>query len=86
MIQFWELSQLNPEALTKIMRRAEMDIRLLLPLAQEVIDRVNAQGDTAVVDYTRQFDAANFHTKMLCVNPEEFVAARTSLRMPIVFG
>jgi len=79
MIQFWELSQLDPETLTKIMRRAEMDIRSLLPLAQEVIDSVYAQGDAAVVDYTRQFDAANFETKMLCASAEDFVAARRSV-------
>jgi hypothetical protein len=33
-IQFWEYDQLTPEQHTKIMRRAETDIRDLLPLAQ----------------------------------------------------
>lgn len=84
MIQFWELSQLKAEQLGKIMRRAETDIRDLLPLAQEVSDRVRIEGDVAVVDYARRFDAPGFEAQMLRVTPEDFAAARATVSQDVV--
>lgn len=72
-IQLWKLDELTAETRAKIMRRAETDIRTLLPLAQEVIDRVRTDGDTAVVEYTRKFDAApTFTAQSLRTTPEDF--------------
>lgn len=84
MIQFWELAQLQPDQLARIMRRAEKDIRDLLPLAQEVIDRVRQEGDAAVVDYARRFDAKNFTAAMLKASKEDFAAARSSLDQDVI--
>ncbi|MCB9451806.1 MAG: histidinol dehydrogenase [Anaerolineaceae bacterium] len=84
MIQFWELNQLGAEQRDKIMRRAETDIRDLLPLAQEVIDRVCTEGDVAVVDYARRFDAAQFEVGMLRATPEDFAAARAALSQDVI--
>ncbi|MBX3065289.1 MAG: histidinol dehydrogenase, partial [Anaerolineae bacterium] len=41
-------------------RRAEQDISALLPNAQKVIDGVRQNGDDALVEFTRQFDAPNY--------------------------
>jgi histidinol dehydrogenase len=79
MIQFRELHSLSDDDRRRIMRRSEQDIRDLLPLAQEVIDRVRADGDAAVIDYTRRFDAPTFDAAMLRATPEQFAAARQSL-------
>lgn len=79
MIQFLELNKLSDEALAKLLRRAEQDIRELLPLAQEVIDRVRQEGDAAVVDYARRFDAKNFEASMLRATPEDFAQARAAI-------
>jgi histidinol dehydrogenase len=84
MIQFWQLNDLSPSQLSKLMRRAETDIRQLLPLAQKVIDHVREGGDTAVVEYARQFDAPNFEASMLRAQPEDFVAARAALNAEII--
>jgi histidinol dehydrogenase len=84
MIQFWEYSRLTPDQLTKIMRRAETDIRDLLPLAQEVINRVQVEGDAAVVDYTRRFDAAGFTADQLRVSPQDFTQARSALSHDVI--
>lgn len=84
MIQFWEYSRLTPDQLTKIMRRAETDIRDLLPLAQEVINRVQVEGDAAVVDYTRRFDAAGFTADQLRASPQDFTQARATLNPKVV--
>lgn len=84
MIQFWELDQLAPETLSTIMRRAERDIRSLLPLAQEVVDRVQAEGDSAVVAYARKFDVESFEKSMLRATSEDFAAARSNLSKDVV--
>lgn len=83
-IQFWEYDQLTSEQHAKIMRRAETDISKLLPLAQEVIDRVRQEGDNAVVDYARQFDAKNFEGSMLRATPEDFAAAWKAVSAEVV--
>lgn len=79
MIQSWELGQLDQTTLAKIMRRAETDITSLLPLAQEIIDQVRQRGDSAIVDYARKFEAANFEAKMLRATPGDFAAARQAV-------
>ena len=76
MVQYLKLHDLSPDELGRLMRRAEKDIRDLLPLAQEVIDRVRVEGDAAVVDYARRFDAKGFEASMLKATPEDFAAAR----------
>jgi histidinol dehydrogenase len=83
-IQFWKLGELTGEQLARIMRRAEQDISDLLPLAQEVIERVRAEGDAAVVDYARRFDAANFEAGMLRARPEDFAWARSQLSPEVI--
>lgn len=75
MIQFLELAKLTAQQRQKILRRAEKDIRDLLPAAQQVADRVQLEGDAAVVEYTRKFDAAAFTPDMLRAAPADFEAA-----------
>ncbi len=84
MIQFWELDQLAPETLRKILRRAEVDISSLLPLAQSVIDGVRTRGDTALVEYAREFDAPQFEQSMLRARPEDFAAARKAVTPAVI--
>jgi histidinol dehydrogenase len=84
MIQFWKLSELSQDQLAKIMRRAEQDIRNLLPLAEEVIENIRAKGDDAVVKYARKFDAADFTADMLRATPEDFSRARRELAPDII--
>src|SRR5690606_1207492 len=84
MIQFWELDRIEPQALTRLMRRAETDIRSLLPAVQEVIDRVGAEGDAAVVHYAQQFDTPVFQREMLRAEPEDFAAARAAIDKEVV--
>lgn len=84
MIQFMEFDKLEKDSLARLMRRAEKDIRDLLPLAQEVIDRVRQQGDAGVVEYARQFDAHGFESTMLRASREDFTAARQSLEPNVI--
>lgn len=86
MIQYWELSKLSPEQRAKLLRRAEQDISELLPLAQEVIRRVREEGDVAIVDYARQFDAKSFMAEHLKVTADDFAQARASLGKDLIFA
>lgn len=84
MIQFWELEKLPKEDLARIMRRAEVDISDLLPLAQQVIDSVKAEGDTAIVKYARQFDAPQFEASMLRTTADDFASARQAVSRDVI--
>lgn len=84
MIQMLEYSSLSPEALQRIMRRAEQDIRNLLPLAQDVIEQVRTRGDDAVVEYARKFDSADFTAPMLKASIQDFAEARASLDSEVI--
>jgi histidinol dehydrogenase len=84
MIQMLEYSKLSPEALQRMMRRAEQDIRKLLPLAQDVIEQVRTRGDEAVVEYAREFDAADFTASMLKASVQDFEEARASLDPEVI--
>ncbi len=78
-VQFWEIDKISADELARINRRAEIDIRSLLPLAQDVIQRVQAEGDAAVIDYARKFDAPDFAIESLRATPEDFAAAREAV-------
>ncbi len=84
MIQFMELSKLAPAELARLMKRAETDIQQLFPLAQDVINQVRAEGDSAVVRFARQFDAKNFETSMLKATKKDFEEARASLSPEVI--
>ncbi|RMG83337.1 MAG: histidinol dehydrogenase [Chloroflexi bacterium] len=84
MIQFWELNKISTEERARILRRAEKDISDLLPLAQEVAERIRTEGDAAVVDYTRRFDAPEFEAPMLRASAEDFANARKTLEPDII--
>ena len=83
-IQYWELSKLGDDILKKIHNRAEQDISDLLPLAQQVIDRVKTEGDNAVVDYARQFDAEGFSADLLKASEEDFKQARDAVDRDVI--
>ena len=79
MIKVRELGRIPADELAMVMRRAEQDISDLLSVAQEVTGRVQREGDAAVVEYTRKFDAPVFEAAMLKASPEDFEAARATL-------
>ncbi len=84
MIQFRELAQLSGEERSKLLRRAETDIRSLLPQVQEVVDRVRSEGDAALVDYTRRWDCAAFEADGLRATAQDFVAARAAVSAGVI--
>jgi histidinol dehydrogenase len=83
-IQFRELSRLPADERATLLRRSEQDISNLLPRAQEVIDRVRRDGDAALVDFTRQFDAPDYQAANLKATPEDFARARDEVGAEVV--
>ena len=53
---YW--SQMDSLAKERLLKRAERDISEYLSVAQEIIDRVKAEGDQGVFFYTEKFDKA----------------------------
>ncbi len=84
MIQFRELALLSQDERRRLMRRAETDIRSLLPVVQEVVDRVRAEGDEALVDFARRWDCADFDASQLLAAKEDFEAARQGVSEEVV--
>src|SRR5260370_9169442 len=62
----------------------EQDIASLLSTAQAMIDRVRREGDTALVDYTRQFDAPGYTQDNLRATPDDFARARSEIGAELV--
>jgi len=84
MIKVRELSQLSAADRAVVMRRAEQDITSLLPTAQDVIERVRKDGDAALVEYTRKFDAPNYTADHIKARPEDFAAAREAVGREVI--
>ena len=55
-------------------------------LVREIIDRVRAEGEEAVIDYTRRFDTAGEEPGPLVVTPEELDEAIRRLPLELVAG
>ncbi|HLY29090.1 MAG TPA: histidinol dehydrogenase [Aggregatilineales bacterium] len=83
-IRVRELAKLSQDELATVMRRAEQDIASLLPTAQAVIERVRQEGDNALVEYTRKFDAPDYAVENLCASREDFDRARDEVGPAVV--
>jgi histidinol dehydrogenase len=70
-----KLSQLTPAELGKLKRRSELDIDQALAIAQEVINKIKANGDGGVIEYARKFDYAEATVENIKVTESEFAEA-----------
>ncbi len=86
MIQEFILADLTDAERAKILKRSEKDISDLLPLAQEVTQRIRHEGDQAVVEYARQFDAPQFEAHFLKVTQADFNYARAQLEPSLILA
>ncbi|MEP7286530.1 MAG: histidinol dehydrogenase [Chloroflexota bacterium] len=84
MIQVRTLANLSAQDKATLLRRAEQDIASLFSLAQSVIEQVRQHGDSALVEYTRQFDAPNYSVDQLKATPDDFARARDEVGAEVV--
>ena len=79
MIRILKLSQLTPQELTTLKKRAELDIVQALSIAETVINRIQVAGDGGVVEYAQKFDYPNAAVENLRVTTAEFAAAEQEI-------
>ncbi|MDJ0898351.1 MAG: histidinol dehydrogenase [Xenococcus sp. MO_188.B8] len=79
MTRILKLAQMSPEELTKLKKRAELDIEQALSIAQEAIDNIKQNGDAGVVEYVRKFDYADATIENIKVTEAEFIAAEKAI-------
>lgn len=75
----YKLSEISPEKLDFIMKRAELDITEQMKLAKEISDEVKKDGDKAVLKYTEKFDHVALSPDKIKVTPEEIEAGYNNL-------
>ena len=78
-MNIYRLSEISPEKLDFIMKRAELDITDHMKLAKEISDEVKADGDKAVLKYTEKFDHVALAPDKIKVTPEEIEAGYRNL-------
>lgn len=76
-IGFYRWSETDTQTRERIMRRSEADIDAVIEQVRPIIARVKAEGDKALLDFTKQFDGADLID--LKVSEQEFEEAKSSL-------
>ncbi len=79
MIQIYRWKQTSEEQKSKILTRSGMDIDAFVPQAQKIIDRIQNEGDQAIISLTKEFDGADLSEVGLCVSQEEIETAEARL-------
>lgn len=79
MVRILKLAKMTPAELSSLKKRAELDINNALSIAQEVIDKIRANGDAGVIEYVRKFDYQGATVENIKVTEAEFAAARETI-------
>ncbi len=78
-IRILSWGSLPPRERKSILARSEQDISRAMEQVRKILDRVKAEGDRALVEYTRQFHGADLTGKALRVSEEEIEEAGRSI-------
>ena len=76
-IRSW--AQLSKEEKTALLSRSEIDISEAMGTARTILEAVKADGDGALLRYTRQFDGADLTPETLRASPAEIAGAERSI-------
>lgn len=71
--------ELSEEERSRLMARSEVDVEQAMTVVQPIVQAVRQRGDSAVVEYTKQFEKADLHRRGLVVTDEEIDAAAEQL-------
>ena len=61
--------------LNDLLRRSPNNYGTYMDKVQMIVDRVREEGDTALMEYTAQFDGYTMTPNQFLVTEEEFIAA-----------
>lgn len=79
MLRIFEADQLSKAERAELMLRASSEDRDAPELVREIIDRVEREGASAVVEFTQRFDGVQLAADGLMAAPAEFDAAEAQL-------
>jgi histidinol dehydrogenase len=79
MINFFDLSVMSRAEIDQLMQRAEFDIATNKQAVSAIIDKVRQSGDTALLDYTREFDGVSLPPSGIAVSAAEMQDAIAGL-------
>ena len=79
LIKKYDLRELSPDALSRLLKRSEQDIEEASEIARRLIEEVVAEGDHALVRHLAQIDRVQVDPARLRVSPEEFAQASATL-------
>ncbi len=75
MIHFYELSNMNTQQKTRLLRRAELEIDALIERVLPIVQAVRERGDEALIEFTARFDNVQLSPDHLRVSREEIERA-----------
>ncbi len=75
MISIYEWDKAEKDAKARIMKRAQVDVEAVADVARTWLERVQSEGDVALLDYIREFDDPDFELSQLRVSEEDIKAA-----------
>jgi len=78
-INFFETATLSDEKRAAIMRRSEADISEIIEQVVPIIDKVDKEGDAAIVEFGQKFDRAAVTIDNIKATPEDFEQAHKTL-------
>ncbi len=84
MIKPEPLEQLTPSEISRILKRSQLDIEAVKSPVIKIIENVRKRGDSALIDYTAQFDKVTLNSSQLKVSPEEIRVAYKSTSRDVV--
>lgn len=80
MLRIFRSSEIDDARRAELMLRASSEDRAAPEIANEIIERVEREGESAVIEYTRKFDGADLaESGGLMASPAEFDAAEAAL-------
>jgi len=72
------LKELTPLELERILERSKLDVEAVKPQVIKIIENVRKRGDSALIEYTAQFDKVALKVRQLQVSREEIRSAYKS--------
>ncbi len=74
-IRFYDLRTMAPAGRNKLLLRTESDITRFIEGVKPIIEKVQKEGDDALVDYARELDKAEISKQRLKAQPKDFERA-----------
>lgn len=82
-INIWKRKDLSPDALNKILRRAEADIKDVSETVKPIIEDVRIRGDEALIEYAEKFDKSIIKNGLKATD-EDFEKAYAALEPDVL--